>query len=620
MMPSRPFLPGLARWLAGILIPLYLGLGPASADDGQARHGLSLFGPLKYGADFTHFDYVEPGAPKGGTFSRGFGGTFDSLNPFILKGVPPQDLDTLLFDSLLDPSLDEPDSAYGLIAETVTLAADRRSVRFTLREAARFQDGTPITADDVVFSFETLLKDGNPTFRILYADVEAAEAPSPREVVFRFRATENRKLPLIVGAMPVLSKAFYSARKFSETTVTPPLGSGAYRVKAVEPGRSVVYERVPDYWAAALPVRRGRHNFDIIRYDYYRDRTVLVEAFKAGAFGWHEEFTSKTWATAYDIPEVADGRIVRESVADNTPSGVQAFFLNTRRAKFADRRVRQALDYAFDFEWTNKTLFHDQYKRMASYFENSELAARGLPTAEELALLEPVRDRLPPELLTTAYVPPQTDGSGEARNNLRAAKKLLTEAGLKLEGGKLLDPASGEPFSVEFLYFEPAFERIVAPYTRNLERLGIAASLRLVDPSQYQNRLKSFDYDVIIQRYVQSLSPGAELRSFFGSRAAGEDGSLNLAGIKDPVADALIETVLAAADRPALLAATHALDRVLLFGHYMVPQWYKGRHDLLHWNKFSRPATAPLYGLGVDTWWVDPAKQAALNARGKAID
>ncbi len=607
-----------ALWLG--LVALACALAPVAAAEPQPSHGLSLFGPLKYGADFTCFDYAAPDAPKGGTFSRGFDGTFDSLNPFILKGVPPQDIETLLFDALLEPSLDEPDSAYGLIAETVALAADRRSVSFALRAEARFHDGTAITADDVVFSFETLLKEGNPTFQILYADVETAEALSPREVVFRFRATENRKLPLIVGAMPILSKAYYSAHKFNETTVTPPLGSGPYRVKAVDPGRSIVYQRVADYWAAELPVRAGRHNFDIIRYDYYRDRTILVEAFKSGAYGWHEEFTSKTWATAYNIPEIADGRIVKESIADNTPSGVQAFFINTRRAKFADRRVRQALDLAFDFEWTNKTLFYDQYKRMASYFENSELAARGLPASAELALLEPYRDKLPPELFSMAYVPPRTDGSGEARLNLRAAKKLLTEAGLMIEAGKLRDPATGEPFTLEFLYYEPAFERIIAPYARNLERLGFVIALRLVDPAQYQNRLKSFDYDFIIQRYVQSLSPGAELRSYFGSAAAGQDGSLNLAGIKNPVVDALIEAVLGAADRPALLAATRALDRVLLFGHYMVPQWYKGRHDLVYWNKFSRPASAPPFGLGLDTWWVDGAQQAALNARGKAID
>ena len=605
-----------------VLAPLafFLSLAAVGASDARQSHGLSLFGPLKYDADFAHFDYVDQTAPKGGSYSRGLDGTFDSLNPFILKGVPAEGVDQLMFESLLEPSLDEPDAAYGLIAMSVSLAPDRRSVTFILNPAARFYDGTPISAADVVFSYETLLKEGNPTFQILYADVTAAEALAPNAVRFRFRATENRKLPLIVGAMPILSKAYYTTHKFNQTTVEPSLGSGPYRIKSVDPGRSIVYERVPDHWAAQLPVRIGRHNFDTIRYDYYRDRTVLVEAFKAGAFNWHEEFTAKTWVTGYDLPEIKAGRVIKESVADNTPSGVQAFFINTRRAKFADRRVRQALDLAFDFEWTNKTLFHEQYKRMASYFENSELAARGLPAREELALLGPYRAKLPPELFITAFEPPATNGSGETRANLRAATKLLAEAELRVAGGKLYDPSTGEPFTIEFLYFEPAFERIIAPYARNLERLGFVISLRLVDPAQYENRLKSFDFDFITQRYVQSLSPGAELRSYFGSAAAGQDGSRNLAGIKDDVVDALIETVLAAADRPALLAASRALDRVLLFGHYMVPQWYKGRHDLIYWNKFSRPATPPRYGLGLDTWWIDEAKQAALNAAGKAID
>jgi microcin C transport system substrate-binding protein len=592
----------------------------AAAAEPQFTHGLSLFGELKYGPDFARFDYVNPEAPKGGTYSRGLEGTFDSLNPFILKGVPALGVDTLVFETLLEPSLDEPDAAYGLIAESVALAEDRLSVRFTLREAARFHDGTAITAADVAFSFETLLKEGDPTFRILYADVEKAEAASPREIVFRFRSIENRKLPLIVGAMPVLSKAYYTEHTFNETTMKPPLGSGPYKIARVSPGRSIMYQRDPDYWGAALPVRIGRHNFDIVRYDYYRDRTVLVEAFKSGAFGWHEEFTAKTWATAYDIPEIKDGRIVRETVPDNRPSGVQAFFINTRRDKFADRRVRQALGYAFDFEWTNKNLFHGLYERMASYFENSELAARGLPTADELALLEPYREALPPELFTTVYEPPKTDGSGEARANLRMAKQLLKEAGLVPDGSKLLDPATGGPLRIEFLYFEPGFERIIAPYARNLERLGIATSLRIVDQAQYQNRLQSFDFDLIIQRYVQSLSPGAELRSYFASHAAGEEGSLNLAGIKSPVVDALIEKVLSAPSREALITAAHALDRVLLFGYYMVPQWYKGSHNLVYWNKFSRPETPPRYDVGLDTWWVDPAKEAALREAGKTID
>lgn len=592
----------------------------ARSADPAWSHGLSLFGALKYPAGFSHYDYVNPSAPKGGTLSRGMEGTFDSLNPFIIKGVAPNDLQELCFGTLLDSAGDEPDAAYGLIAKAVAVADDRRAVRFRLRPEARFHDGSPLTAEDVAFSFDALVKEGDPRFRLVYGDVEAAEVVSPHEIVFRLRSTENRKLPLIVGAMPIFSKAYYATRTFNETTVEPPLCSGPYHVAKADVGRMVVFKRVADYWAATLPVNVGRHNFDIIRYDYYRDRTVMVEAFKAGAYGWHEEFTSKTWATAYDIPEIADGRVIKETLPDNRPSGVQAFFINTRRAKFADRRVRQAIGFAFDFEWANKNLFYEQYTRMASYFENSELAAKGKPAPEELVLLEPFRDKLPPELFTDAFAPPTTDGSGEARTNLRAARKLMIEAGYKVENGALVDPGTGEQFALEFLYYEPGFERIMAPYARNLERLGIKASLRLVDPAQYQSRLKSFDFDLIVQRYVQSLSPGAELRGFFGSRAADEDGSFNLAGIKDPAVDALIEKVLAAPDRPALLAATRALDRVLLFGHYMVPQWYKGSHNLVYWNKFSRPATKPLYALGLDTWWLDAEKDAALKAGGKTID
>jgi len=620
-MFMRLLLQGRRALAPALILLLMVALAPTGrAGEPTWRHGLSLFGALKYPTDFAHYDYVNPNAPKGGTLSQGAEGTFDSLNPFIIKGVAPTTLQELCFDSLLDSSADEPDSAYGLIAEAVSLAGDRRSVSFRLNPKAKFHDGAPITAEDVAFSFDALVKEGDPRFRLVYGDVEAAEVIAPGEVRFRFRSTENRKTPLIVGAMPVFSKTFYATRKFNETTVEPPLCNGPYRVAKADIGRTMVFERVKDYWAAALPVRVGRHNFDTIRYDYFRDRTVMAEAFKAGTYGWREEFTSKTWATAYDIPEIADGRVIKETLEDNRPSGVQAYFINTRHARFADWRVRQALSFAFDFEWANKNLFFDQYERMASYFENSDLAARGMPAPEELALLEPYRDKLPPELFTEAFAPPMTDGSGDARANLRIARKLLIEAGLKVENSALIDPSTGEQFAVEFLYFEPAFERIMAPYARNLERLGIKALLRLVDPAQYQARLKSFDFDLIVQRYVQSLSPGAELRGFFGSRAADEDGSFNLAGIKDPVVDALIEKILSAPDRPALLAATRALDRILLFGHYMVPQWYKGGHNLVYWNKFSRPATKPRFALGLDTWWIDPDKAAALNARGKAID
>lgn len=608
----RIALPILALAFATLAAPA---VGAGSA--GVPRHGLALYGDLKYQPGFTHYDYADPEAPKGGSLSLSAEGTFDNLNPFILKGVAAAGASEL-FESLLESSADEPDSAYGLIAESVTLAPDRTSVAFTLRAEARWHDGSPITAEDVVFSLDTLKTKGHPSFRILYADVTGAEALSEREVVFRLRASENRKLPLLVATMPVISRAYYSANEFDRTTLKPPLGSGPYRVDKVDPGRAISYRRDPAYWGAHLPIKAGRHNFDLIRYDYYRDRTVMVEALKAGAYEYHEEFTSKTWSTAYDIAAVEQGWMVKEVLPDNTPSGVQAFFINTRRAKFQDPRVRLALSYAFDFEWTNKNIFYGLYDRMASYFENSELAARGLPTAAELALLEPYRDELPEAVFAEAFEPPRADGG--IRGNLRRARRLLNEAGWVVRDGALVQSESGEPFSIEFLYFMRTFERVIGPYVRNLERLGIETTMRLVDVPQYQRRLEEFDFDLTTQRYVQFLSPSSELRDYFGSAYADQIGSRNLAGIGDPVVDALIETVLAAPDRERMTTAVRALDRVLLWGYYMVPQWYKGEHHLIYWNKFGRPASQPKYAIGLDTWWVDRRKHADLTTYRKSLD
>ncbi len=607
---ARNVMRSLACLLVGLALILTSGVGHA-----EPRHGLSLFGPLKYGPDFPYFDYVNPNAPKGGVLHRATVGSYDSLNPFILKGVPAA-LAALPFESLLTSSSDEADAAYGLVAGSVELAADRSWVRFTLRPEARWHDGTPITADDVVFSYETLTTDGHPSFLIQYAGVDRVVADTDAQVTFHFSDLENRKLPLLVGAMPIISKAYYATVEFTKTTLTAPLASGPYRVGTVDAGRAITYERVADYWGASLPVNAGRHNFDAIRVDYYRDRTVMVEALKSGEFDYHEEFTSKTWATAYDIAAVRDGRLIMEVLPDNTPSGVQAFFVNTRRAKFADPRVREALSYAFDYEWTNKNIFFGLYDRMASYFENSELAARGLPSDEELALLEPFRDQLPDALFTRAFEPPKTDGSGKNRRNLRTARKLLQDAGWVAKDGALVNAETGEAMVIEFLYFERTFERILGPFARNLERLGIKANLRLVDPTQYIRRLEEHDFDITTRRFVQQLSPGAELRSYFGSAAADQVGSLNSSGIKSPVVDAMIEHVLSAADRPSMVAASRALDRVLLWGHYMVPQWYKGEHHLVFWDLYGRPEVKPTYAIGeLDTWWIDPDKQAALENR-----
>ncbi len=613
-LSRRRFVQASACAAASSLVPL-VSLGRrAAADAHNAAHGLSLFGDLKYGPDFAHYDYVEPNAPKGGLLHLGAIDSFSTVNPFTLKGDSAAGAG-LPFDTLLESSADEADAAYGLVAGEVSLAADRRRVRFLLRPEARWHDGTPLTAADVAFSFEILTTEGHPNFATELAGVERVETAGDHDVTFHLADPDNRKLPLIVGGMAIVSEAYFRDREFGETTMEPPLGSGPYRIGKVDPGRSISYERVPDYWGAALPLNVGRFNFDTILYDYYRDRTVLVEALKAGEFDFHEEFTSKVWVTGYDIAAVDEGWLVKDVLKDNTPSGVQAFFLNTRLSKFQDRRVREALSYVFDFEWLNKNQFYGLYDRMASYFENSELAARGLPSEAELALLEPYRGAVPEEVFTKAFVPPATDGSGNNRRNLRTARAMLKEAGWVTRDGALVNAATGEAMTVEFLYFAPTFERIYAAFARSLERLGIAATLRLVDGAQYEERLKTHDFEITTLRFSFSLSPGAELNVFFGSATADRVGSFNMAGIRDPVVDALIGEVTAATDRESLIAAARALDRVLLWGHYMIPQWYKGAHHLVYWNKFDRPALKPRYARGVvDTWWVDREKDAALKA------
>ena len=587
-------------------------IGPATAQ--ETAHGLSLFGDLKYGPEFVHFDYVEPNAPKGGTLHLATVGTFSTLNPFTLKGVSAAGAG-FPFESLLEGAADEPDAAYGLIAAEVALAPDRRSVRFLLRPEARWHDSTPVTAADVAFSFEILTTEGAPSFATQLAGVDRVETVGDREVAFHLVDPDNRKLPLIVGGMPIVSEAYFRGRSFGETTLEPPLGSGPYRVGKVDAGRSIGFERVADYWGAALPVMTGRYNFDTIFIDYYRDRTVLVEALKAGEYDFHEEFTSKVWATQYDIRAVEEGWLVKDVLPDNTPSGVQAFFINTRLPKFHDRRVREALSYVFDFEWLNKNQFFGIYDRMASYFENSDLAARGLPSQAELAILEPHRGAVPEEVFTTEFVPPSTDGSGNNRRNLRSARALLKEAGWITRDGALVNEATGEPMTIEFLYFEPTFERIYAVFARRLERLGVGVTLRLVDSVSYEERMKSHDFEITTLRFVFNLSPGAELNANFATATADQVGSSNAAGIKDPVVDALIAEVVGATDRATLVAAARALDRVLLWGHYMIPQWYKGAHHLVYWDKFGRPALKPRYARGViDTWWVDREKDDDLRA------
>jgi microcin C transport system substrate-binding protein len=596
----------LAVVLAVALSAAAVSAWPRPAAGAGPAHGLSIHGDLRYPPGFPHFAYVNPAAPKGGNVRLAATGTFDNLNPFILKGVPPQGIATT-FETLLVTSADEPSSEYGLIAETIETPPDRSWVAFTLRAAARFHDGSPIAAEDVVWTFETLRTKGHPLYRSYYAAVASVERTGPRTVRFTFKAGDNRELPVIVGQLPVLSKAYWSGRDFTKTTLEAPLGSGPYRVESFEPGRSITYRRVPDYWAAALSVNVGRHNFDTIRYDYYRDGTVALEAFKAGAYDLRAENSAKNWATAYDVPAVGDGRIRKELIPNEVPTGMQGFVYNTRRAVFRDPRVRAALAAAFDFEWSNAHLFYGAYTRTRSYFSNSELASRGLPDEAERTVLAPLRGRVPDEVFTREYQPPSTEPDG-VRPNLVRALELLRQAGWVVRDLRLVHAETGQPLTFEILIDEPTWERIALPFVKNLERLGVTARVRTVDSAQYEYRLKQFDFDMTVAVFPQSLSPGNEQVDYWASVSADTPGSRNLAGVRDPVVDRLIEQLIAAPDRAALVARTRALDRVLLWGHYVVPHWHITAYRVAHWDRFGRPVVSPKYSLGFDTWWIDPGK------------
>jgi len=601
--------------LAGALA-LVLLFFTTSTHAADKSHGLSAFGDLKYGADFKHFDYVNPKAVKGGTVRLRGIDSFDNLNGFILKGVVSEGL-SLIHATLMERATDEPDALYGYVAKSVQLPTDKGWVAFELRPEATFNDGTSITASDVVFTFNTLVKKGHPQYRIIFADVKSVEALGPRQVKFTFKQNGNRDLPLQLAGLPILSKAYYARVPFEKTTLTAPVGAGPYSVEKVDPGRAVIYRRVPNHWARDLPIMKGRYNFDRVHIDYYRDRDIAFQAFFTGAYDFREEFTSRSWATQYDKPAVNKGLIVRETLPDETPSGVQAFFFNMRRSKFSDAKVRAAIDLAFDFEWTNKTLFYGLYDRTNSMFENSELAAKQKPSAEELALLEPWRGKVPSGVFSTAYQSPATDGSGNNRRNFRKAVKLLRAAGWSIKNNQRIN-AKGETLTIEFLLFESSFQRIINPYVRNLKRLGIEANIRIVDVANYQHRMQQYDFDVIIQRYIMPNTPGVEQRTYFESEMADIPGLRNLAGIKNPAVDFLVNKILAAKSRKSMTAATRALDRVLMWSHYVVPQWYKRFHNIAYWNKFDRPKIKPRFDLGMlDTWWFNPQK-AAMIAAGKA--
>ncbi|MDL2200364.1 extracellular solute-binding protein [Halopseudomonas aestusnigri] len=592
----------------------------AGALNAAPQHALTLYDEApRYPTDFSHFEYVNPDAPKGGTLRlSGFGG-FDSLNPYISRGTSADQLG-LIYDTLTFHALDEPFTEYGLVAESMEKADDGSWVRFTLRPEARFHDGVAITADDVVFTFNTLIEHGAPFYRAYYGDVDRVVADNPQSVTFHFKHTGNRELPLVLGQLPVLPKHYWQGRDFSKGSLEPPLGSGPYRIGQVRPGRSISFERVEDYWAKDLPVMRGFYNFDTVVVDYYRDGNVTLEAFKAGQFDFNQEMAAKNWATGYASPALDAGQIVKEEIPNNNTQGMQGFVFNLRKPYFQDARVRQAITLLFDFEWSNATLFHNAYTRTSSYFDNSELAARGEPDASELALLEPLRDQLPAAVFGPAWVPPKTDGSGAIREQRRTAYALLKDAGWQIVDDQLVN-ADGEPLQFEFLLVQPEFERVLLPFKRNLASLGITMELRRVDVSQYINRLRSREFDMVVTGFGQSNSPGNEQREYWHSSSADNPGSRNLMGLKDPAVDALVEGLVQADSRESLITHTHALDRALRSLHLLVPNWYTSVYRVAYWNKFGHPATPPKYDLGLFTWWVDPDKEARLRgALGRQQD
>jgi len=598
-------MPELRRFTMAAVLALTSTLALANAV--TTSHGIAMNGDMKYPADFTHFDYTDPEAPKGGTVTLAIEGTFDSFNTDIIKGDPAGYVE-LLYDTLMVQANDEPFTEYGLVADKVEYPEDRSWVIFHINPKARFQDGQPITAEDVVFTFNRLIEDGAPGYRAYYADVVKVEALDKQRVKFAGRDSKNRELPLILGQLKVLPKHYWQDRKFSDVTLDPPLGSGPYKIKSFDTGKSIEFERIKDYWAADLPTRKGMFNFDTIKVEYYRDPTVMMEAFKGGRYDYREENQSKRWSTDYTGPKFDDGEIIREEIQHQNPTGMQAFVMNTRRDLFTDPLVRQALDLAFDFEWTNKQLFYGAYTRTNSFFSNSDLAATGLPSAAELALLEPYHDDLPPQLFTQVYTSPVTDGSGNNRKNIRAAIKLLKQAGWEFKGTDLVDSKTGAPFKFEILLYSKDFERVVLPYIKNLKKLGIEANARLVDSTNYVRMVRDFDFDMIIGGFSQSTSPGNEQRDYWFSKFADHKGSRNLIGVKDQVVDALIDKVIGAHTRDDLVAACRALDRVLLWQHYVVPQWHIDKHRIAYWNKFAHPKIAPVYGdVGFFTWWIKPA-------------
>ncbi|MCB1366664.1 MAG: ABC transporter substrate-binding protein [Rhodobacteraceae bacterium] len=606
-------LPGLAALI------LLLGLmATASAQERIIKaHGISTFGELKYGPDFKHFDYVNPDAPKGGTFSTWAFGTFDSLSPYILKGQAAA-LSTIFFESLMTGTADEPDAMYGLLAESIEYPENRQWAIFNIRPEARFSDGSPVRAEDVVFSLQALKEKGQPSYRLILDDFVAVEALSPLRVKYTFREGANlRELPMTAAGLPVFSKAYYENRDFAESTLEPPLGSGPYLLDKVVPGKTISYKRRGDYWGAHLPVNAGQNNFDLIAVEYYTDYTSAFEGFKGGAYNFREEFSSKSWGSAYDFPALNNGYVIKEQIADGKPSGTQGFWFNMRREKFADPAVREALGMVFNFEWSNEALFYGLYQRTDSFWENSYLQAEGLPDEAELALLEPLREYLPEAVFTEpAYSPPVSKPEKLDRKILRTAGKLLDDAGWTVVNGVRTN-AKGEKLEIEILNDSPLFERIMNPYIENLKRLGVVAVLKNIDAAQQSEREKNFDFDIVVRRYVMSLTPGVELRDRFSSSSANVLGSDNIAGLANPAIDALIQHIEQATSRAELNTAVKALDRALRSLHIWVPQWYNKYHNIAYLDVFGRPDPLPPFSMGeISIWWYDEAKAARLKAAG----
>jgi len=618
------------RGIVVLLLCLVCAGARAEDDPVTKSNAIAVLGKPALPPDFPYFPYVNPNAPKGGEVRLAFGGTFDNFNPFILRGTAPLGMVSSwvilpggsgsgssvghVWETLLTSSADEADAAYGHLAQTIELPQSKLWVAFELNPAAKFSDGTPVTAEDVAWTFRTLMAQGRPAMRIQFANVKDVEVTGERRVVFHFRTNENREMPLLVGGLPVLPKHFFEGRDFSSPLTDPPIGSGPYRIASFDMGRDIVFQRNPDWWARDLPTGKGTNNFDRVRVDYYRDLTVAMEAFKAGQVDLRSENTSARWATFYDFPAVQQGLVIKHEFRHHLPTGLQGWAMNTRRKVFADPRVRNALGLVYDFEWANKNLFYGSYVRTESYFDNSDLSSSGtLPSADELKLLEPFRQELPPELFTEKFTLPVTDGSGNNREQSIEALKLMAQAGWHVKDRKLVD-ANGEQMTFTILLDDPSYERVALPYVDDIKRLGIDVRVRTVDPAQYQHVTDDFDFDMTMFIYSESEVPGNELRDYFSCASAKAQGSANMPGVCDPAVDAMIEKVVTAQDRPTLLTAAHALDRILLWRWYMVPNYSNQKFRVAWWNRFGYPDKPIREGFNFDTWWVDAAKAAATDA------